>query len=264
MIRQSIGQLKTCPARNDLPIAILMIDGDSTNDSESRGLLNNGEMLLKIRRCVRSTHSLIHQSFINGVSDAGTKSILDIDVSFNDEEVQTQPSLSTIFDILISLLRARIPQLRVSNTDQHKPQVAARLASMSYRSSTLSSRVCGTPLGWVRTSLLVGLVTTSVWGKESLSLRFMSLRQNSVSLYQAHTEQPLRLTSEDYQKRFKFPSRRLPKEDTAGRHRNSSFQYTLRQMYADKKFHSQCRSRLNFCRMLKVIPVAEPLRIAID
>ncbi|KOX68275.1 hypothetical protein WN51_07627 [Melipona quadrifasciata] len=32
---------------------------------------------------------------------------------------------------------------------KYKPQVAARLASMSYRSSTLSSRVCGTPLGWV-------------------------------------------------------------------------------------------------------------------
>ncbi|KOX69472.1 Cytochrome b5 reductase 4 [Melipona quadrifasciata] len=50
---------------------------------------------------------------------------------------------------------------------------------MSYRSSTLSSRVCGTPLGWVRTSL-VGLVTTSVWGKESLpSAPLMSLGSDS-------------------------------------------------------------------------------------
>ncbi|KOX78874.1 hypothetical protein WN51_08633 [Melipona quadrifasciata] len=40
--------------------------------------------------------------------------------------------------------------------DLDKPQVAARLASMSYRSSTLSSRVCGTPLGWVTASIVVG------------------------------------------------------------------------------------------------------------
>ncbi|KOX72698.1 hypothetical protein WN51_01263 [Melipona quadrifasciata] len=41
----------------------------------------------------------------------------------------------------------------------------------------LDGRVCGTPLGWVRTTSLVGLVTTtSVWGKESLpSAPLMSL-----------------------------------------------------------------------------------------
>ncbi|KOX80400.1 Neuroligin-1 [Melipona quadrifasciata] len=61
-------------------------------------------------------------------------------------------------------------------TLDNKPQMAARLASMSYRSSTLSSRVCGTPLGWVRTSL-VGLVITSVWGMADNS------RKHPVVLY---------------------------------------------------------------------------------
>ncbi|KOX78008.1 hypothetical protein WN51_05896 [Melipona quadrifasciata] len=45
--------------------------------------------------------------------------------------------------------RPRIPQLRVSNTDWHKPQVAARLALGSCRFPTLNKAVCGTLLGWV-------------------------------------------------------------------------------------------------------------------
>ncbi|KOX71696.1 hypothetical protein WN51_03407 [Melipona quadrifasciata] len=39
---------------------------------------------------------------------------------------------------------------------------------MSYRSSTLSSRVCGTPLGWVDQPTSRCLVITSVWSKELL------------------------------------------------------------------------------------------------
>ncbi|KOX74935.1 hypothetical protein WN51_13496 [Melipona quadrifasciata] len=42
---------------------------------------------------------------------------------------------------------------------------------MSYRSSTLSSRVCGTPLGWVRTSLVGLVTTTSVWGNVTRNRR---------------------------------------------------------------------------------------------
>ncbi|KOX78729.1 hypothetical protein WN51_08488 [Melipona quadrifasciata] len=52
--------------------------------------------------------------------------------------------------------RPGIPQLRVSNIDWHKPQVAARLASRSCRSPTLSKAVCGTLLGWVINRALAG------------------------------------------------------------------------------------------------------------
>ncbi|KOX71901.1 hypothetical protein WN51_03046 [Melipona quadrifasciata] len=58
-----------------------------------------------------------------------------------------------LFQIIIPLKVCSgptIPQLRVSNTDWHRPQVAARLASMSCRSSMLSKAVCATLLGWMR------------------------------------------------------------------------------------------------------------------
>ncbi|KOX75902.1 hypothetical protein WN51_12332 [Melipona quadrifasciata] len=60
---------------------------------------------------------------------------------------------------LVIMQRPRIPQLRVSNTDWHKPQVAARLASRSCRSPTLSKAVCGTPLGWVTEASLSGVTS---------------------------------------------------------------------------------------------------------
>ncbi|KOX67735.1 hypothetical protein WN51_08730 [Melipona quadrifasciata] len=62
----------------------------------------------------------------------------------------------------------RISQIRVSNT--RLAQAASGCApsvDVLLIFDVLSSRVCGTPLGWVRTSL-VGLVITSVWGKKSL------------------------------------------------------------------------------------------------
>ncbi|KOX77219.1 hypothetical protein WN51_10309 [Melipona quadrifasciata] len=42
-----------------------------------------------------------------------------------------------------------IPQIRVSNTRLAQAASGCAPTSMSYRSSTLSRRVCGTPLGWV-------------------------------------------------------------------------------------------------------------------
>ncbi|KOX78584.1 Homeotic protein proboscipedia [Melipona quadrifasciata] len=50
-------------------------------------------------------------------------------------------------------------KLRVSNTDWHKSQVAARLASRSCQFPTLSKAVYRTPLGWVDRIV----TTTSVW-----------------------------------------------------------------------------------------------------
>ncbi|KOX69121.1 hypothetical protein WN51_06179 [Melipona quadrifasciata] len=70
--------------------------------------------------------------------------------------------------------RPRIPPLRVSNTDWHKPQVAARLASRSYRPPTLSKQCAElrARMGVFIGPALAGLVTTTqacVWGKgESL------------------------------------------------------------------------------------------------
>ncbi|KOX69351.1 hypothetical protein WN51_06351 [Melipona quadrifasciata] len=55
-----------------------------------------------------------------------------------------------------SLAWPRIPQLRVSNIDWHKPQVAARLASKSCQSPTLSNAECGTSPGWVDNNKRLG------------------------------------------------------------------------------------------------------------
>ncbi|KOX67466.1 hypothetical protein WN51_08769 [Melipona quadrifasciata] len=64
--------------------------------------------------------------------------------------------------------RPRIPQLRDSNTDEHKPQVATRLALRSCQSPTLKKAECGNTAKMCAPTSLAGSYDTSVWGKESL------------------------------------------------------------------------------------------------
>ncbi|KOX71697.1 hypothetical protein WN51_03408 [Melipona quadrifasciata] len=61
------------------------------------------------------------------------------------------------------LNRSRIPQLRDSNTDWHKPQVAARLASRSCQSPTLNKAKCGNTAKMHAPTSLAGSYDTSSW-----------------------------------------------------------------------------------------------------
>ncbi|KOX76125.1 hypothetical protein WN51_11840 [Melipona quadrifasciata] len=56
-----------------------------------------------------------------------------------------------------------IPQLRVSNTDRHMPQVVARLASRSCQSPTLKKAKCGNTAKMRAPTSLAGSYDTSVW-----------------------------------------------------------------------------------------------------